>query len=166
MNHSWSYMYSPSRSPLPPSSPPDSSGSSQCTRPEHLSHASHLGWWSLYFTFLYSLWSSRDRYTGVVCHSLLQWIISYQKSPPWPVCLGLYGMAHSCIELHKPLQHDKAVIHEGYMNSSKLWEMVRDRETWHSAVHGIARVGHYLATVQQQQQLNSYCGFYDTPLAW
>ena len=38
------YMYSPSRSPLPPLSPPDSSGSSQCTRPKHLSHASSLGW--------------------------------------------------------------------------------------------------------------------------
>ena len=32
----------------PPSpSPPDSSGSSQCTSPEHLSHASNLGWWSV-----------------------------------------------------------------------------------------------------------------------
>ncbi|KAB0343601.1 hypothetical protein FD754_020527 [Muntiacus muntjak] len=39
------YMYSPSRSPLPPPSPPDSSGSSQCTRSEHLTHASHLGWY-------------------------------------------------------------------------------------------------------------------------
>ena len=37
MNQPWSYMYSPSWSPLPPPSPPDSSGSSQCTRPEHLS---------------------------------------------------------------------------------------------------------------------------------
>ena len=53
--------------------------------------------------------------------------------------VGLYGMAYSCIELGKPLQHDKAVIHEGYTNSSKLWEMVRDRETWRSAVHGIAK---------------------------
>ena len=44
MNQPWSYMYSPSRSPLPLPSPPDSSGSSQCTRPEHLSHASSLGW--------------------------------------------------------------------------------------------------------------------------
>ena len=35
-------MYSPSRSPLPPPSLPAPSGSSQCTRPEHLSHASHL----------------------------------------------------------------------------------------------------------------------------
>ena len=39
MNQPWSYMHSPSRSPLPPPSPPDSSRSSQCTR--HLSHASH-----------------------------------------------------------------------------------------------------------------------------
>ena len=36
--------YSPSRYPLPPPSLPDPSGSSQCTRSEHLSHASSLGW--------------------------------------------------------------------------------------------------------------------------
>ena len=30
--------------PLPPPSPPNPSGSSQCTCPEHLSHASSLGW--------------------------------------------------------------------------------------------------------------------------
>ena len=33
MNQPWIYMYSPSRSHLPPPSPPDSSGSSQCTKP-------------------------------------------------------------------------------------------------------------------------------------
>ena len=44
MNQPQIYMYSPSRSPLPPPSPPDPSGSSQCTRSEHLSHASNLGW--------------------------------------------------------------------------------------------------------------------------
>ena len=27
--------------------------------------------------------------------------------------VALHGMAHSFIELHKPLRHDKAVIHEG-----------------------------------------------------
>ena len=31
MNQPWIYMYSPSRSPLPPPAPPDSSGSFQCT---------------------------------------------------------------------------------------------------------------------------------------
>ena len=43
----WVYMCSPSRSPLPPPSPPDPSRSSQCTRSERLSHASNLGWWSV-----------------------------------------------------------------------------------------------------------------------
>ena len=42
MNHPWIYMCSPSQSPLPPPSPYDPSGSSQCTSPEHLSHASNL----------------------------------------------------------------------------------------------------------------------------
>ena len=39
MNQPWIYMCSPSRSPLPPPSPSNPSGSSQCTSPEHLSHA-------------------------------------------------------------------------------------------------------------------------------
>ena len=47
MNQPWIYIYSPSQYPLPPPSPPDPSGSSQCTSPEHLSHASNLGWWSV-----------------------------------------------------------------------------------------------------------------------
>ena len=47
MNQPWIYMCSPSRSPLSPPSPPDPSGSSQCTRSEHLSYASNLGWWSV-----------------------------------------------------------------------------------------------------------------------
>ena len=37
----------PILNPLPPPSPSHPSGSSQCTSPEHLAHASNLGWWSV-----------------------------------------------------------------------------------------------------------------------
>ena len=36
------------------------------------------------------------------------------------------------------------------MNVSKHWELVMDREAWHTAVHGSQRVGHDLVTEQQQ----------------
>ena len=39
------------------------------------------------------------------------------------------------------------------MNLGKLQDMVRDREVWHAAVHGIQRVGLELATEQQQQYI-------------
>ena len=47
MNQPWIYMCSPFPSPLLPPSPSLPSGSSQCTSPKHLSHASNLSWWSV-----------------------------------------------------------------------------------------------------------------------
>ena len=36
------------------------------------------------------------------------------------------------------------------MNLSKLWEMVRDTEAWHAAVHGVTKLWARLGTEQQQ----------------
>ena len=47
MKQPWVYMCFPSRSPLLLPSPHAPSRFSQCTRSEHLSHASNLSWWSV-----------------------------------------------------------------------------------------------------------------------
>ena len=46
---------SPSWAPRPPPSPSHPSGSSQCTSPEHLSHASNLDWWSKSHMIIFKL---------------------------------------------------------------------------------------------------------------
>ena len=43
--------------------------------------------------FIHSSWGSHSKYTGVVCHSLHQWITFCRNSPLWPICLGWPYMA-------------------------------------------------------------------------
>ena len=43
---------------------------------------------SYLFAFSYCSWGSQGKNTEVVCHSLLQWTMFCQDSPPWPVHLG------------------------------------------------------------------------------
>ena len=72
MNQPWIYMCSPSRSLLPPPSPSHPSGSSQCTSPEHLSHASNLGWWSVspLIVYLFQCYSLRTSHPHLLPQSL------------------------------------------------------------------------------------------------
>ena len=37
------------------------------------------------------------------------------------------------------------------MNSSKPWDIVKDREAWHDAVHSVAKIWHDLVTEQHQR---------------
>ena len=65
MNQPWIYMCSPSWSPFPLPSPSHPSGYSQCTSPEHLSHASSLGWRSVSHLIIYLK----------ICIKCLLWLI-------------------------------------------------------------------------------------------
>ena len=40
------------------------------------------------------------------------------------------------------------------MSLSKLWEMVKDGETWHAVVHGVAKSRTQLNERQQQEIIN------------
>ena len=55
-----------------PPSPPHPSGSSQCTSPEHLSHASNLGWWSVspLIVYLFQCYSLRTSHSHLLPQSL------------------------------------------------------------------------------------------------
>ena len=40
------------------------------------------------------------------------------------------------------------------MNLGKLWEMVRDREAWHAAVHGATKVGQHHTGIVHTNKIN------------
>ena len=60
-----------------------------------------------FFAFSYCSWGSQGKKIEVVFHSLLQWAMFCQNSPPWPVCLGWPYMAW----LNNFIELDKAVVH-------------------------------------------------------
>ena len=83
-------------------------------------HIGHLPTWgahlleSYLFIFSYCSWDSCSKNTRVVLFPPPAGRnLSELSTMTPPSCMALHGMAHSFIELHKPLRHDKAVIHEG-----------------------------------------------------
>ena len=48
------------------------------------------------------------------------------------------------------------------MSLSKPWEIVKDRETWYVAVHGLQRAKHDLMT-EQQQEVTKFMIFFFFP---
>ena len=84
MNQPWIYMCSPSRSPLPPPSPTHPTGSSQCTSPEHLSHASNLDWRSVSHLIKYTCFNA-----VLSDHPTLAFSLRVQKSVLYSLLMNL-----------------------------------------------------------------------------
>ena len=40
---------------------------------------------------------------------------------------------------HQRMRWMYGITNEIYLNLGKLWEMVKDREAWHAAFHGVAK---------------------------
>ena len=78
MNEPWIYMYSPSRSPLPPPSPPDPSGSSQCTRSEHLSRCPSADEWIRKLWYIYTM----EYYSAIKKNSFESVLMRWMKLEP------------------------------------------------------------------------------------
>ena len=95
----------PTPIPLPPPSPPDPSGSSQYTRSEHLSHASNLGWWSVFTCnvlgkqahFWFHLQNTHKYYFSFekkVKRNIFYSKSSFPKLYPWPQCKLGWEFSH------------------------------------------------------------------------
>ena len=52
------------------------------------------------------------------------------------------------------------------MNLSKLWEMVKDREAWYAAVHGVAKTQTNWVTEQWQQEKPGMLQFMGSQEVW
>ena len=49
-----------------------------------------------------------------------------------------------------------SIINARNMNLGKLWEIVKDREAWHAAVHGVAESRTQLSNLTTTQQRTEY----------
>ena len=65
-------------------------------------------------------YSWQEYWSGLPFSPAADCVLSELFTMTRPSWVALQGMAHSFIELHKPLCHDKAVIHEGKILQIKL----------------------------------------------
>ena len=69
---------------------------------------------SSFCLFIQFMEFSRQEYcSGLPFPPPVDHVLSEPFTMTHPSWVALHGMAHSFIELHKPLHHNKAVIHEG-----------------------------------------------------
>ena len=116
---------------------------------------------TVFFIFLYSSWGSHGKYTGVVCHSLLQWILFCQNSPLWPIHRGWPYTAWLIASLNyaSPLPRQGSDPWRGSQMASLMqwtWTWANFGRWWGTGkpgvlqLLGLQRVGHNWVTEQPQ----------------
>ena len=124
---------------------------------------------TVFFVFLYSSWDSHGKYTGVVCHSLLQWILFCQNSPLWPIHHGWPYTAWLIASLNyaSPMPWQGSDPWRGSQMASLMlwtWTWANFGRWWGTGKPGVLqsmglqRVGHNWLT-EQPQQLYFYNDF-------
>ena len=130
--------------------------------------------------FILFIWLSRQAYwSSLQFPPPVDHVLSQVSNMTLPSCVALHGTAHSFIESHKTLQHNKAVTLEGESLKAKGDGVAEDEMVgWHHRLSGReceqppgdserrrslvccspwgCRVRHHLAT-ERQQELLSYC---------
>ena len=83
----------------------------------------------LFILFMGFLW--QEYWSGLPFPPPVDHVLSELSTMTRPSWVALHGMAHSFIELRKPLRHDKAVIHEGVTTSLFLLTSTRAHRLSH-----------------------------------
>ena len=71
---------------------------------------------SFYLFTLFMGFSRQESWSGLPFPSPVDHVLSEVSTMTLPSWVALHGMAPSFTELHKPFDHNKAVIHEGETN--------------------------------------------------